>query len=189
MRPPRALVSRAITLAVALAVGVPPAVAQWVLRDDQVKVDFAEGIDFSQYHTYQWKESQEPAEDPANHLRITRAVEAELEGKGLRKAEPGQADLKVRYYSKVSSKLRSTSREGGAKWQPGNLRTMIDVDKVREGTLILELYEARGGNLVWRGTISEMLSSPDRIEQQIRDAVSKVLSKYPPETSPKPEQP
>ena len=184
-------IGRCGLLAAAALAAAAPSLAQWALRDDRVKVDFAEGIDFSQYRTYQWKESQEPSDDPANHLRITRAVESELEAKGLTKVDPGKADLKVRYYGKVISRVKSSSRPAGSAWEPGNLRTMIDVGKVQEGTLILELYEARGENLVWRAMMSETLSSPDRMEQQIKAVVSKLLAEYPPkeEASPAPGQP
>jgi hypothetical protein len=180
-----------LLVVVALGAIASPSLGQFVLRDDRVKVDFAQGIDFSQYKTYQWKESQEPADDPTTHLWITRAVESELEAKGFTKADPGKADLKVRYYGKVSSKMRSTPGGGGATWTPGNIRTMVQLDKVQEGTLILELYEARWENRVWRATMSETLSRPDRMEHQIRSVVSKLLSEYPPkqEPSPRPEQP
>jgi hypothetical protein len=185
--------SGSIRVFVAVAVGAvaSPSLAQFVLRDDRVNVDFAKGVDFSRFKTYQWKESQQPADDPTNHLRITRAVESELEAKGLEKVDPGKADLKVRYYGKVSKKLKSSSRAAGSTWEPGNLRTMIDVGKVEEGTLILELYEAGGESLVWRAMMSETMSRPDRMEQQINSVVSKLLSKYPPkeEASPTPEQP
>ena len=67
MRPSRPIRRYGLLVAVALAAGAPPSLAQFVLSDDRVKVDFAHGIDFSQYKTYQWKESQEPSDDPTTH--------------------------------------------------------------------------------------------------------------------------
>ena len=40
-----------------------------------VKVSFEKETDFSRFKTYDWMPTQEPAANPVNHIRITRAVE------------------------------------------------------------------------------------------------------------------
>jgi len=159
----------------ALIVLVPPA-----LQAQTVKIDFDKQADFSKYRTFAWSESQEPAPNAANHVRITRAVEAELLAHGLVKAESGPPDLKVRYHGKVEQKLRGSSYSTGSNGQPNDLRTMVDIKRVKEGTLIVELYDQVTRLLVWRSVASDPPASPDQIEPQIQAFVKKSFADFPP---------
>ena len=150
------------------------------LEAQTVKIDFDKQADFSRYKTFAWSESQEPAPNAANHVRITRAVEAELVGHGLVKAESGAPDLKVRYVGKVEAKLRGSSYSTGSNWQPTDLRTMVDIKKVKEGTLIVELYDQATRLLVWRSVATGPPGSPDQIEPQIQAFVKKSFADFPP---------
>ena len=51
----------------------------------EVKLDYDHDVDFSRYKTFGWSVAQQPAKNPANHIRITRAVEEGFAGKGLSK--------------------------------------------------------------------------------------------------------
>ena len=59
------------------------------------------------------------------------------------------------YTGRVGDKVKVTGHSGGSSWEPTNLRTMVDLNKVREGTLVLEMYDARTKDIVWRGVASE----------------------------------
>jgi hypothetical protein len=152
----------------------------WALEAQTVKIDFDKQADFSSYKTFAWSESQEPAPNAANHVRITRAVEAELLAHGLAKAESGPPDLKVRYVGKVEQKLRGSRYTTGSNWQPNDLRTMVDIKMVKEGTLIVELYDRVTRLLVWRSVASDTPASPDQIEPQIQAFVKKSFADFPP---------
>ena len=130
-----------------LALLVPAAAA----TAQTVKVDYDAKVDFSRFKTFAWSEAQEHAKNPANHIRITRATERELVAKGFQKAESGPADIRVRYYSKIEKKLKSSSRQESGTWQPNDLRTVVDVSRVDQGTLILELTDGESRAVVWRG--------------------------------------
>lgn len=150
------------------------------LEAQTVKIDFDKQADFSKYKTFAWSESQEPAPNAANHVRITRAVEAELLAHGLVKAESGPPDLKVRYHGKVEQKLRGSSYSTGSNWQSNDLRTMVDIKRVKEGTLIVELYDRVTRLLLWRSVASDTPASPDQIEPQIQAFVKKSFADFPP---------
>jgi hypothetical protein len=157
------------------------ALAPCALEAQTVKIDFDKKADFSKYKTFAWSESQEPAVNLANHVRITGAIEAELVAHGFAKAESGRPDLKVRYVGKVEEKLRGSSYTTGSNWQPNDLRTMVDIKKVKEGTLIVELYDRATRLLVWRSVATDTPASPDQIEQQIQDFVKKSFADFPPQ--------
>jgi hypothetical protein len=152
----------------------------WALEAQTVKIDFDKEADFSKYKTFAWSESQEPAPNAANHVRITGAVEGELLAHGLVKAESGPPDLKVRYVGKVEEKLRGSSYSTGSNWQSTDLRTMVDIKKVKEGTLIVELYDRVTRLLVWRSVATDTPASPDQIEPQIQAFVKKSFADFPP---------
>ena len=149
-----------------------------------VKVDYDEKVDFSKYKTFAWSEAQEPVGNPANHIRLTAAVERELTAKGLRKADGGSADLRVRYHAKIEKKLKSSSRQESSSWDQNNLRTMVDLSRVEEGTLILELSDGASGDLVWRGVNTDVTPRADLVAEGIDQSVKKIVAAYPPKARP-----
>jgi hypothetical protein len=146
-----------------------------------VKVDFNDKVDFASFRSFGWKQTQEPARSSLNHEAITRAVERELEAKGLAKVASGQADLLVRYFSKVEKRTRGSGRSEESTWQPSDRRTVVDFSRVDEIKLILELYTPAGLEPAWSATVTEALAPPDRQEKQLDETVAQMLKAYPPE--------
>ena len=157
------------------------------LEAQEVKLDYEKDADFSSYKSFAWSPAQTPAPNAANHIRVTRAVEAALAGKGFTMSTDGRPDAFLMYHGRVGEKVKVTSRSTGGYWEPTNLRTVVDVGKVKEGTLVLEIYDARTKDVVWRGIASSVGVRPDRMEEEIQAAVRKLLEGYPPKaTAPTP---
>ena len=154
----------------------------------EIKLDYDRDVDFSRYKTFAWSVAQQPAKNAANHVRITRAVEEAFTAKGLDKDAAGIPDAYLMYTGRVGDKVQVTGHPGGSSWEPSNLRTMVDINKVRAGTLILEMYDARTQEVVWRGVASDVAVREDVMEEAIRGAVKKLLDGYPPKKAgdPKP---
>jgi hypothetical protein len=57
---------------------------------------------------------------------------------------------------------------------------MFRLDRVDEGTLILELYDADTLALVWQARQSEPIRDKNNAEPQIRSLVKRMLAEYPP---------
>jgi len=146
----------------------------------EVALDYDRATDFTQYKTFGWSLAQEPAKNPANHIRITRAVETGLAARGVIKATDGAPDLLLTYVGKVGDKVKLTSKNAGGYWEPSNLRTTVDVGKVKAGTLILEMADARRKEVVWRGVATTIGIRPELMEEEIQAAVKKLLEGYPP---------
>lgn len=159
----------------------------------EVKLDYDPDADFTQYKTFGWSLAQEPAKNPANHIRITRAVEANLTAHGVTKATDGAPDLYLTYLGKVGEKVKVTGKSAGGYWESSNLRTTVDVGKVKAGTLILEMADAHTRNVVWRGVSTTVGIRPDYMEEEINAAVKKLLADFPPKkpsaAPPEPPQP
>jgi len=114
--------------------------------------------------------------------RIRSAVEAELQAKGM------TADTRPPLYyclpTGVDSKINVTDwgtrihAYGG--WYGDR---DVDVYQYEEGTLIVDLIDAKTHQLVWRGTATKTLEdnpSPERMEQNLREVVGKMFASYPP---------
>ena len=151
-----------------------------------VKVEYDNKVDFSKYKTFAWSQAQEPVGNAANYIRLTRAVERELLAKGLEKAETGPADVRVRYYAKIEKKLKSSSRQESSSWQPNDLRTMVDISRVDQGTLILELSDGESKDVVWRGINVDVAPRADLVAGAIDTWVKKIVAAYPPKPAPAP---
>jgi hypothetical protein len=144
-----------------------------------VKVSFDKEADFSRFQTYDWVPTQDPGSNPANHVRMTRAVERELEIKGLRKSMENP-DLRVTYFAKVEKKLKGTGYQEESQWSSSDLRTSVDFKRVQEGTVIVELLDARTKLTLWRGVATGKAPPPDEVGPVIDSTVRKILAGYPP---------
>lgn len=145
-----------------------------------LKVDFNDKVDFGAFHSYAWKDTQQHTPSPLNHQHITRAVERELEAKGLVKAGTGKPDVLVRYFAKIDKRTRGASRSEETGLQPADRRTVVEFSRVEEVKLILELYTPAGLEPVWSAVATDALAPPDRLEQQIDDTTARMLEAYPP---------
>jgi hypothetical protein len=158
-----------------------PAAAQDAPGQKPVEVDFKKTADFSLYHTYAWVPFQEPASSPANHIRITRAVERELEAKGLMKGDAAAAtDLFVHYQGSRDKKVRGTPSQRESTWQPSNPTFQVDFSRVEVGTLVVELWDAGTKDIVWRAKAAEVIRREDQAEDLINQIVKRILAPYPP---------
>jgi len=156
----------------------------------KAEVDYDHAVDFAAFHTFQWKEGQEPLPNPARNMSLVTAIERELAKKGLKKAAEGPADLRVRFYASLEKHLRGTGRQSETPYTTGDLRTSVDIEKMSEGTLVIELYRGDTDSRVWRGTSTKVFRSGAMNEELIRSTVSLILRSYPPSPpSPSPASP
>jgi len=168
------------TVLLALA-ALPATISARDLEQLKVDVEYEKAVDFSKFKTYAWVPFQEPAKDPTNHLRITDAVERELELKGFAKsAEPLRADMFVEYTGRIEKKVRSTPSKQDSTWQPSSPRFVVNFDKVRVGTLVIRLWDGASKDVVWRASGSETVQEGPQPASVVDEAVRCLLASFPP---------
>ena len=116
--------------------------------------------------------------------RLESAVETELVRKGLQRSEA--PDLLVAVHPAVRDRVNVTDwgygyGEAGYDWEERD----VEAYPYREGTLVLDLVDARTKQLVWRGTASTPLdetaaASPEKLERELGAVVARLLEEYPP---------
>ena len=164
----------------------------------QVNHDFDASRNFASYHSWSWKDPalQYRPNDPRiksdlTERRVLQAVADQLEQHGLRQTVPGtKGDLQVQTYLIVDHRQQQISTNYGGPWGGpgygywgGPMYNEVRTVDYLVGTLQIDLFDAKDGKLVWRGSAEHTLHpnpTPSERSAAIYNAVSKVLSSYPP---------
>jgi hypothetical protein len=163
-------------LALMLAIGTT-AFAQ------NVKTDYAKDVDFTQYKTFMWiKEPQ--TTNPLVKQRVIDDVNAALTAKGLRLVTSG-ADLCIAAHAATKeNRTLNTFYDGfGGGWRWGGRfgSATTTVDTYTVGTLVVDLFDAKTKDAIWRGTSSKTLSGdPEKNAGSLNKAVAKMFKDFPP---------
>jgi hypothetical protein len=153
-----------------------------------IDADYETTTDFSKYKSWSWMPGAKPSEkdiDPISQQRIKDAIEAELPKHGLAKKDEG-GDLTVNYQISVQHKIKQSNASVGVGYGWGPAHVGVSKSPSREwdeGTLILDLVDAQGKTLIWRGTAKGTVhpeNSPDEKKENIKKAVAELLLDYPP---------
>jgi len=157
----------------------------------QVKTDYDRGANFGQYKTYSW--AQVKTKEALDVDRIKTAVNAALAAKGW---TPVDSDGDVSIVAIEITRNQQTLNtfydgfEGGWGWRRfggggfGEATTTTETYKV--GTLVVDLFDAKTKQLIWRGTSSDTLSNnSDKNIKNLDKGVDKMFKHFPPGSSKK----
>jgi hypothetical protein len=152
-----------------------------VAAAQEVRTDYDHHANFSQYHTYYWEKVQ--TTDPLWQSRIQEAVDRDLQAKGWQRVDSG-ADVAITAVGSAHNEREYQTfynGMGGWRWR-GFGETTTQVETYAVGTLVLDLYDARNKQLIWRGVAQQSLSDkPDKNEKKLEKAVEKMLDHFPPQ--------
>lgn len=152
----------------------------------RVATDYDREANFNTYETFAfYKPGIDKAEiSDLDKKRILRAIEAELEAKGMSKSE--NPDLLVSIFTKTTENVniyRNPNVYGyGWGWRPYYWGTGYNtVSRTTEGTLYIDLIDAKSMQLVWQGMGTGALTLDiEYKENLIREIVAKIMAEYPP---------
>ncbi len=158
--------------------------------------DYDKNTDFTNYKTYAfYKKGIDKIEiSDLDKRRILRAIEAELNAKGFVISE--DPDLLVNIFTKSREKI-DVYNNNYYGWYPwyygygygyghGYGFGYTNVSSSTEGTLFIDLIDARKKELAWQGIGVGILSyqrSIEKKEARINEFVSRIMTAYPPEVN------
>lgn len=149
----------------------------------QTSVDYDRSVDFSRYKTYAWA-SGKAAQDPFNHQRIVRAIDAQLAAQGWIRVEAGQnPDAVVLYHGAMTEQkqARVWGSGYGPGWRFGGGTAQVDLNTIEVGQLVVDIRDAASEKLIWRGRASDTRSDkPEKNEKKINKAAEKLFKNFPP---------
>jgi hypothetical protein len=157
----------------------------------QVKTDYDRGANFAQYKTYSWE--QVKTKDALDVDRVKSAVNAALAAKGWSQVNSGGDVSIIAVETTQNQQSLNTFYDGfggGWGWRRfggggfGEATTTTDTYKV--GTLVVDLFDTKTKQLLWRGTSSDTLSNnSDKNIKNLDKGVEKMFKQFPPGSSKK----
>lgn len=158
----------------------------------RVSVDYDPSEDFSTYRTFTWFPRPKPAtgdyrvDNSLIDQRVRAAVERTLAAKGYQKVEDRAPDFYANYHLQIDQKIdvRTVNRGYVDSWGYYVGWPETRVTQYDEGTLVIDIADARDKQLAWRGAGVGRVRSrpkPEETTRDINEAVAQILAKFPPE--------
>lgn len=157
----------------------------------RVSVDYDPNEDFSTYHTFTWFPRPRPAtgdyrvDNPLIDQRVRAAVEQTLTARGYRQVEDRAPDFYVNYHLHIDEKIDIRTVDHGYvdSWGYYVAWPETQVSQYDEGTLVIDIADARDKQLAWRGAgVSRVRRhpTPEQTTADINAAVAQILAEFPP---------
>ena len=154
-----------------------------------VSSHFQRGLDFMQYRTFDWGPADalptgDPRldENPFFQDYLEGAVERTMAFKGYERSVSGTPDLQIHYHATIARRI-DVNRLDDQFGYCFDEDCQVRVFEVEEGTLVLDVVDARANRVIWRGWaqhgVADMLEDPDRMAERINEAVGRILERLP----------
>lgn len=161
-----------------------PAAAQ------KVYVDYDSAVAFSQFRTFQFVETREDLRDtsPSAHKDVVVALKRYAIEGGLKETDT-EPDVYMAYYTADRGHLRLILTDlqytygpdftPGTYWDGGVGTRTPHSYTFKEGTLIIDVWEAETQQLIWRGMATAALSkNPEKNVKKVDKALEKIFKKW-----------
>jgi hypothetical protein len=151
----------------------------------KVTTDYNQSADFATYKTFMWIKEPKTS-NPLMRQRIVDEVNAALTGRGLQLAtEDADMGIAAHCATKEERTLDTfyDGFGGGWRWRWGGgfgpATTIVSTYQV--GTLVVDVFDARTKDALWRGTASKTISdNPQKNADILNKAVEKMFRNFPP---------
>lgn len=154
----------------------------------RVNQDYDKNVDFAQYKTYAYhKAGIDKVEiSDLDKKRILRSIDEVMAAKGFTKSET--PDLLINFFTKEREQVDVNQFNvgwgygWGFGWNPWMWGSNTSVNRYTEGTLTIDVIDAKKKELIWQGQGEGVLTkNVDKKDEKIKEFVSKILEQYPPQ--------
>ena len=151
-----------------------------------VTTDYDKKADFNNYKTYAFfKNGIDKAEiSDLDKKRILYAIDDVMATKGFTKSET--PEILISIFTKERERVDYYNNFGwGWGWNPWWGMNYNRPVTTTEGTLLIDILDAKSKELIWQGKGSGYLTqNMEKKDARIKEFVSKILEKYPPQLKP-----
>jgi hypothetical protein len=156
---------------------------------DDVSTQYDKTYNFANLKTFSAKIATSWG-NPIMEPVVVREIEEGLVARGWQKAPEDQADATVLIHGSTKQKQELTTFYTGGYyggwgwgggWGPGYGGTSTTVHTYTEGTLLVDIFDSKTKQLVWRGTVKdELKKKQDAREKQVEKAGERLFKNFPP---------
>jgi hypothetical protein len=161
--------------------------------------DFDRTANFSVYKTFSWGTADVKVENPVYesdliHKNIKNTIEEEFAKRGIVK-EKENPDFLVNYHTYTEKKEQISGRSyyGSPFFYPYGFVPFIyrwgwplpyaygmpQHYTYTEGTLIVDIFDTKSNEVVWRGTVAGKVDDVGNLQKQIDKGIRAIMKKYP----------
>ncbi len=153
----------------------------------KVNSDYDKKVDFTQYKTFAfYKKGIDKVEiSDLDKKRILHSIDDALTAKGFAKSET--PDILVNIFTKEREQVDVNQFNSGwgygwgYGWNPYFWGGNTSVNRYTEGTLYIDLIDAKKKELIWQGEGEGILTKDtNKKDEVIKEFVTKILEQYPP---------
>jgi len=154
----------------------------------RVNSDYDKQVDFTAYKTFAYhKTGIDKAEiSDLDKKRILRSIDETMTAKGFSKSET--PDLLISFFTKEREEVNVNQFNAGWGygwgwgWNPYLWGGNTSVSRHTEGTLYIDIIDAKKKELIWQGEGEGVLTKDThKKDEVIKEFVTKILEQYPPQ--------
>jgi len=172
-----------LTLSAVFILIAVPSMAQ------QVHIDYDRMARFTTYKTFGWQDTSETSlagTSDLMHERIKSTI-IDTVSSGRLKFVTSDPDLWVTYHTSARDQFKVNTASfgygypGNWYWDPywGGSFSTTTVSTYTEGTLIIDIWDAKEKTLIWRGSATVTVAkNPEKNAKKIEKAVTKIANKW-----------
>ena len=150
-------------------------------RAQKITTEAAPGTNLGIYKTFAWLKQPNVA-DPILKQRIIDDINTQLTAKGYQLvADGGDLAIAAHLATQTEQTLNTfyDGFGGGWRWGGGFGSATTSVTSYQEGTLVVDLFDARTKQAIWRGTAEQTMSSnPQKQAEDMDKAAQKMFQKF-----------
>lgn len=153
----------------------------------RVNSDYDKNVSFDGYKTYAYQKSgiDKVEISDLDKKRILRSIDEAMATKGFTKSET--PDVLINFFTKEREQVDVNQFNAGwgygwgFGWSPWMWSNNTSVSRYTEGTLTIDIIDAKKKELIWQGQGEGVLTkNTDKKDENIKEFVDKILSQYPP---------
>jgi hypothetical protein len=148
----------------------------------QIRTDYDRSANFSQYKTFSWEKVE-----TQDQLWVDRIKSAALTAKGWTEVESGgDVSIVAMEITHERQTLNTFYDNFGGGWRWGGFGGFGDAttttDTYKVGTLVIDMFDSKTKNLLWRSSASDTLSSKsEKNIENLDKGVRKMFEHFPPQ--------
>lgn len=153
-----------------------------------VNTDYDKNASFDGYKTYAYQKSgiDKVEISDLDKKRILRSIDEAMSAKGFTKSE--SPDILINFFTKEREEVSVNQFNAGWGygwgwgWSPWMWGGNTTVSRHTEGTLTIDIIDAKKKELIWQGMGEGVLTkNTEKKDENIKQFVTKILEKYPPQ--------